>query len=83
MNGQTQFDENELKLIQIAKRTLHILAKVIRDKDPKEVIKDKDLADLIGDKSPAEALADSELGKKIKERMTPICRNSIPTRKRW
>jgi hypothetical protein len=79
MNGQTKFDENELKLIQKSKQTMKVLAKVTKDLDPKEVIKDEDIAKLIDEKewekddpkTLAKALADEEIGPMIRERLTP------------
>jgi hypothetical protein len=80
MNGQTKFEENEPKLILIAKQTMKVLAKVMKDLDPKEVIKDKNIADKIinekkwkidDPKTLAMALADNEIGPMIRERLTP------------
>ncbi|HVQ36136.1 MAG TPA: hypothetical protein VMS31_01295, partial [Pyrinomonadaceae bacterium] len=64
------FNETDLKLIDTAKRTMRILSKVIRDKDPHAVVKDEDLAALIGGKTLEEALADPELAPKIRDRLT-------------
>ena len=64
------FDKTELKLIETAKRTMRILAKIIGDKDPNVVIKDEDLAALIGDKSLEDALKDPQLGDLIRKRLT-------------
>ncbi len=72
MSEEPPFNEAELKLVQTAKRTMMILAKIIRDKDAKEVVKDPDLAPLFAEKKDlAEALADPDLGPKIRERLTP------------
>jgi hypothetical protein len=79
MNEQIRLDQNELKLIRIAKQTLKVLAKVTKDLDPKEVIKDEDIAKLIDEKewkkddpkTLAKALADEEIGPMIRERLTP------------
>lgn len=65
------FSQEELSLVQSAKRTLMILAKVIRDKNAEEVVKDPDLVQLIANKTLEEALADPELGDKIRSRVTP------------
>jgi hypothetical protein len=64
------FTQNELNLINKAKATLRVMAKIIRDKDVKEVIKDEDLAQLIGSKTLEEALADPDLGGTIRARVT-------------
>jgi hypothetical protein len=79
MNGQTQFDKPELRLIRVAKRTLKLLSKVTKDIAPKEVIKDKDIEDKILEKGwdkddPAtmpKALADNVIGPIIRARLTP------------
>ena len=72
MSEEFPFNDDELKLIQTAKRAMMILAKVIRDKDAEEVIKDPDLSPLVaGRQNLEEALADPELGPKIRERLTP------------
>ncbi len=65
------FSQDELNLIKKAKTTLRIMAKIVRDKDVREVIKDQDLAQLIGNKTLEEALADPELGDTIRDRVTP------------
>ena len=65
------FSQDELKLIRSTKATLRVMAKVIRDKDVREVVKDADLAQLIGNKTLEEALADPELGPQIRNRVTP------------
>ena len=78
MSEPIQYDEDELKWIHAAKRSLKILAKVAKDLDSKEVIKDEDIAVLIQERGwendPAKlprALADEEIGKMIRERLTP------------
>ncbi len=71
MSEEPPFNEKEISVVQSVKRTMSILAKVIRDKDVNEVIKDKDLADLIGNRSLDDAFADPELGPKIRKRVTP------------
>lgn len=71
MNEEPPFNDAELNIVQNVKRTMMILARVIRDKDVKKVITDPDLREQIGDRTLEQALADEQLGKKIRARVTP------------
>jgi hypothetical protein len=71
MSEEAPFNKVELGLMRQAKRTMMILARIIRDKDPKKVVTDPDLKELIGERTLAEALAHEEIGKTIRERVTP------------
>jgi hypothetical protein len=53
------FSVSEKKLIELAKKTQKILAKVIKDRDPREVIKDID---------PREVIKEMDLGGVIKDK---------------
>ena len=44
MSEEPPFNEDELKIVRNAKRTMMILGRIIRDKDVKKVITDPDLA---------------------------------------
>ena len=68
---QDEFIDREWELIGVAKLTLKILAKVMADRDPLEVIKDPDLAERIGDRTLAEAREDEALAALIDARTTP------------
>ena len=70
MSEEAPFSDVELKLVRQAKRTMMILARIIRDKDVKKVITDPDLKKLIGERTLEEALAHEETGKAIRERVT-------------
>jgi SpoVK/Ycf46/Vps4 family AAA+-type ATPase len=61
MNGQNDFSDTELKLIQVTKDTLRLLAKVIRDRDVNDVISLAEVEAVIEDQ------ADKPLAKIIKE----------------
>jgi hypothetical protein len=73
MSEDPPLDEREVKIVNHAKRTMTILARVIRDKDINKVAADPDpeLAKLIGNHTPEQALADAELAKAIRKRVTP------------
>jgi hypothetical protein len=71
MSDEPVFTQAESKIVRDAKRTMVILARIIRDKDVKKVITDPDLVKLIGNRTLEEALADEELGKIIRARVTP------------
>ena len=71
MSEEPPFNEDELKIVRNAKRTMMILGRIIRDKDVKKVITDPDLAGQIGNLTLEEALAHPELGKIIRARITP------------
>ena len=47
MSDEPPFTEAELAIVLKAKQTMRMLAKIIRDKDPKEVLKDPEIAALI------------------------------------
>lgn len=71
MNEEPPFNDAELKIVQHVKRTMMILARVIRDKDVTKVVTDPDLREEIGDLTLEQALADEQIGKKIRARVTP------------
>lgn len=71
MSEEPPFKPHELKIVHKVKRTMMILARVIRDKDVKNVVTDPDIAELIGNRTPEQALADEQLGRTIRERLTP------------
>lgn len=59
------FRESEKKLIELAKRTQKILAKVIKDRDPREVIKDIDPREVIKDMDLRGVIKDEDQNKEI------------------
>lgn len=65
-----EFTAREQQLIGMTKRTLKILAKVMADRDPLEVIKDQDFAEQIGERTLAEARQDEALAARIDGRTT-------------
>ena len=71
MNEEPPFTEDELQIVRNVKRTMMILARVIRDKDMKKVVTDPDLAAAIGTLTLEQALANEDLGKTIRARVTP------------
>jgi hypothetical protein len=72
MSDEPVFNPAESKIVRDAKRTMVILARIIRDKDVKKVITDPDLAQRIGHRPLEEAIAaDPALGEMIKARVTP------------
>ena len=73
MSEDPRLKPHEVKIVNHVKRTMTILARVIRDKDVKKVAADPDpeLAELIGDRTPEAALADPQVGSEIRKRVTP------------
>ena len=62
MQGENEFGYFERNLIDAVKRTLKILAKVIRDRNPGEVIKGMDPCSVIGDQSIAKITYANDVG---------------------
>ena len=67
MQGENEFGYFERNLIDAVKRTLKILAKVIRDRNPGEVIKGMDPCSVIGDQSIAKIINETDFMKKLKD----------------
>lgn len=71
MIEEPEFRMSEKKLIEIAKNTQKILAKVIKDRDPNEVIGDidcKEISEVIKDVDQNKGIDDKLLSKIIKEK---------------
>jgi hypothetical protein len=67
MQGENEFGYFERNLIDAVKRTLKILAKVIRDRNPGEVLKGIDPGSVIGDQSIAKIINETDFMKKLKD----------------
>lgn len=67
MPAAHEFSEKELKLIVAVKRTLKILAKVIEDRNPGEVIKDIDPKKVVEDELIADTIIKTNFLQRIKD----------------
>lgn len=67
MPGENEFGDFEINLIDAVKRTLKILAKVIRDRNPGEVLKGIDPGSVIGDQSIAKIINETDFMQKLKD----------------
>jgi hypothetical protein len=67
MPAKNNSHPNETELIKSVKKTLKILAKVIKDKEPGEIIKEIEPKDVIGDGPIAEIIKKTNFMQRIKD----------------